>query len=385
MTDAENNPPPESSTFDPVCGEILEQDRAVASYEHDGRTFYFKHIKCKLLFERDPASYLDDGVPKVAPRAAGESPDSGAPASVGGVSRYGIVAGIGCVAVLLVAGSFLVFGGDQAESGSDDRQPTAADSVVAPDAAANPAGSSGETVALGESSAPEEAPAHKEPSVVVAAKEADDDVSPKARAQLDRGRKLLEANKIRSAVAELENCIQTAPELAEAYVVLGVAYRRQERHKVAVEAFLTYLRLSPDAADIDRVRHLMQATGQSARTLGAPKIDPKSTAAVAAQSGKPLPKLDRRKSPGEQYEVGNRYLAKNELRLAVAAFRRTIALDPSFAEAYAALSIAYRRQDRHKRAGETMITYLSLIRSSANAERVRRTVDEHEPAKQAQP
>ncbi len=375
MTDAPNTPPLDTSTFDPVCGEALEPDHAVASYEHESRTFYFKHIKCKLLFECDPAGYLEGGVPKVAPRSADEAPDSTATTSRSAMARYGVVAAVAGVVVALVAGSLLLLDDDEPEADPNDARPPAVDSVVAPDAKANGDEPPEGTPAVGDPSV------NEEPSDAVVENEADDSASPKARAQLDRGRRYLKANEIRPAVAELEKCIETEPELAEAYATLGVAYRRQGRHKRAVEVFLTYLRLSPDAADIDRVRELMQATGQSAKSLGAPKIDPKSAVTAGAPSGKPLPKLDRRKSPREQYEVGNKYLTDNELRLAVAAFRRTISLDSSFAEAYAALAIAYRRQDRHKRAGETMVTYLSLIRNSANAEEVRRTVDEHDPAK----
>ncbi len=381
MTDSASDPPLEISTFDPVCGEMLEPDHAVASYEHEGRTFYFRHIKCKLLFERDPAGYLDEGVPKVARRVC-EDPGSiaaGSTESRRGSSRYGAAATAAgaSIVVLLGAGSFLLFGAldnTEADSGSDDSRPTAADPVVVPDAAALGVEPPEETAADGAGN-------EAEPGAR--------GVSPQARMLLDRGRSYLKENKLGPAVADLEQCIEAAPELAEAYVVLGVAYRRQERHKAAVGAFLTYLRLSPDAADIERVRELMQATGQGATALGAPKIVFRSNAAHT--DGTPAGniittlKLDRRRSPREQLEVGNDYLAKNEIRLAVAAFRRTIALDPKFAEAYAALAIAYRRQDRHKRAGETMVTYLSLIRNSENAEPVRRMVNEYEPAKPAQP
>ena len=58
MSDSESNLDGVGPVTDPVCGEKLKPEDAVASSEFQGRTFYFQHIKCKMLFERDPEKYL---------------------------------------------------------------------------------------------------------------------------------------------------------------------------------------------------------------------------------------------------------------------------------------------------------------------------------------
>lgn len=42
---------------DPVCGMMIEPDDAVASVEHEGKTYYFCSQDCKEAFEEDPESY----------------------------------------------------------------------------------------------------------------------------------------------------------------------------------------------------------------------------------------------------------------------------------------------------------------------------------------
>ena len=60
---------------DPVCGEQFHEQEAVASFEHCGRTYSFKHIKCKMLFEKEPDRYLNsDGTPSITPLAAPTTP-----------------------------------------------------------------------------------------------------------------------------------------------------------------------------------------------------------------------------------------------------------------------------------------------------------------------
>jgi len=43
---------------DPVCGMMVEPQTAVASAEHDGKTYYFCSMDCKEEFEEDPESYV---------------------------------------------------------------------------------------------------------------------------------------------------------------------------------------------------------------------------------------------------------------------------------------------------------------------------------------
>lgn len=43
---------------DPVCGMMVEPATAAASYEYEGKTYYFCAVGCKAAFEKDPAKYL---------------------------------------------------------------------------------------------------------------------------------------------------------------------------------------------------------------------------------------------------------------------------------------------------------------------------------------
>lgn len=42
---------------DPVCGMEIDQGDAVATEEHDGRTFYFCSAACHDAFMKDPHRY----------------------------------------------------------------------------------------------------------------------------------------------------------------------------------------------------------------------------------------------------------------------------------------------------------------------------------------
>lgn len=42
---------------DPVCGMEIEEEDAVATVEHKGRTYHFCSEDCKETFEEDPDDY----------------------------------------------------------------------------------------------------------------------------------------------------------------------------------------------------------------------------------------------------------------------------------------------------------------------------------------
>ena len=42
---------------DPVCGMMVDENRAKFRSEHDGKFFYFCSLGCKNAFERDPQKY----------------------------------------------------------------------------------------------------------------------------------------------------------------------------------------------------------------------------------------------------------------------------------------------------------------------------------------
>lgn len=47
---------------DPVCGMMVEPATAAASYEYEGKMYYFCAVGCKVAFEKDPEKYLGGGL-----------------------------------------------------------------------------------------------------------------------------------------------------------------------------------------------------------------------------------------------------------------------------------------------------------------------------------
>ncbi|HKC63164.1 MAG TPA: heavy metal translocating P-type ATPase [Pyrinomonadaceae bacterium] len=53
-----------TEVIDPVCGMTIEPDNAAASFEHDGRTYYFCSESCLNKFRREPDTFIGRGVEK---------------------------------------------------------------------------------------------------------------------------------------------------------------------------------------------------------------------------------------------------------------------------------------------------------------------------------
>lgn len=45
---------------DPVCGMDVDEDRAAATSEYGGKTYYFCAVGCKKAFDKDPERYLNE-------------------------------------------------------------------------------------------------------------------------------------------------------------------------------------------------------------------------------------------------------------------------------------------------------------------------------------
>lgn len=48
---------------DPVCGAIIEEDKAPAKMEYDGEILYFCSEDCKTKFRDEPGRYFGQSVP----------------------------------------------------------------------------------------------------------------------------------------------------------------------------------------------------------------------------------------------------------------------------------------------------------------------------------
>ena len=46
--------------IDPVCKMTVEEDKAVATSEYQGKKYYFCAMGCKKAFDQDPEKYLAD-------------------------------------------------------------------------------------------------------------------------------------------------------------------------------------------------------------------------------------------------------------------------------------------------------------------------------------
>ena len=46
---------------DPVCGMMVDPASAAASYDYEGKTYYFCAVGCKVAFEKDPERFLNGG------------------------------------------------------------------------------------------------------------------------------------------------------------------------------------------------------------------------------------------------------------------------------------------------------------------------------------
>src|ERR1700737_2635650 len=52
---------------DPVCGMIVEPNKAAAKVEHGGKTYYFCAPGCAKRFQQAPEKYLQPAKPQAAP------------------------------------------------------------------------------------------------------------------------------------------------------------------------------------------------------------------------------------------------------------------------------------------------------------------------------
>ncbi len=46
--------------IDPVCGMTVDEKSAAATYEYQGKTYYFCAPGCKAAFEKDPEKFLGE-------------------------------------------------------------------------------------------------------------------------------------------------------------------------------------------------------------------------------------------------------------------------------------------------------------------------------------
>ena len=56
----------DETAIDPVCGMTVAKAEAKATYEHDGKTYYFCATSCKEAFAKDPGTYLKKQAEKKA-------------------------------------------------------------------------------------------------------------------------------------------------------------------------------------------------------------------------------------------------------------------------------------------------------------------------------
>jgi Cu+-exporting ATPase len=47
--------------IDPVCGMVVKEETAKATYEYHGKTYYFCSEECLNEFKADPEKYIKEG------------------------------------------------------------------------------------------------------------------------------------------------------------------------------------------------------------------------------------------------------------------------------------------------------------------------------------
>jgi len=52
--------------IDPVCGMIVKEEKAKATFEYNGKTYYFCSDYCLEEFKKNPEKYLKEGPDKKA-------------------------------------------------------------------------------------------------------------------------------------------------------------------------------------------------------------------------------------------------------------------------------------------------------------------------------
>ncbi len=45
---------------DPVCGMMVDETKAAAKTEYEGKKYYFCALGCKVAFDKDPKRYLTE-------------------------------------------------------------------------------------------------------------------------------------------------------------------------------------------------------------------------------------------------------------------------------------------------------------------------------------
>jgi len=56
---------------DPVCGMDVDPKKAAATYDYQGKTYYFCAPGCKAMFAKDPETYLRGSPGSMGPLGTG--------------------------------------------------------------------------------------------------------------------------------------------------------------------------------------------------------------------------------------------------------------------------------------------------------------------------
>ena len=168
-------------------------------------------------------------------------------------------------------------------------------------------------------------------------------VSQQARYHLEQGQILYDAGKLDEAIVQWRETLRLAPQAAQAYHLLGIAFRDQKDHTQAVAAFQQALRLEPDNATAQvHLARAFEALGQEQAAF--------DTYQKALQLVPSAPYVHNR--------LGYLLAGREDWQGAADEWYQTIQLAPHYAYAYANYGEALEKMGRQK---DAFATYKNAI------------------------
>lgn len=276
--------------------------------------------------------------------------------------------------------------------------PTPAAAQAEPPSAAEPDAAVGGRADLGAVNELVRAGSYVEAETSLAALQQDFPDDP--RILLMRGELLLAIGRPPDALPILRQCAEIDPALPRLHFQLATALQAVGDASAALEEFGREIEINADPR-VQVLAHLNRSllrernedrSGAADEIVAALALDPARLEAYGDAAALYLEAdrldeashwLDRGfeagfRSPQHLYSLGARYLSRDSFEPAVAAFRKALEIDPSYAEAARSLAVALDRMGRSNEAVQQFRRYLELRPDAPDATRIAERIREVE-------